>query len=384
MRATSRCVSRVLAVTLVPALAAAQPPALGGYLQLDGRLFVDETEPSQVDQFVLRRARLDVQGTLRDHYDFRVLPDFGEGKLVLQEAYVDLHYRDDIEVRFGKSKVPFGLERLQRDIATTFVERGLPSLLVPNRDVGVQVFGVLARGTLEYELAIVDGIADNASADVDTSDHKVFVARAFVTHGPLGAGGGATWGIAHGTLAAPQLGTWTTQAQSTFFAYRTGTSTATTALADGLHWRATAHASWYLGRLGLLAEWVRSQQEVALGDRHGTVAAQAWQLLGQLVVSGGRTTFQGVVPTDPHEGAFVGAVRLGAIQLLDRSAFDHGFADPTTSAHHAVSAGAGLDWLPDRSLRFVLDLEHTWFEGGARHGDRRAETAFVARVQAVF
>ena len=43
--------------------------------------------------------------------------------------------------RFGKFKPPVGLERLVSDSDMLFVERALPTDLVPNRDVGVQVYG---------------------------------------------------------------------------------------------------------------------------------------------------------------------------------------------------------------------------------------------------
>ena len=320
-----------------------------------------------------------------EHYDFRLLPDFAGGKLVVQEAYVDIHYTDALEVRFGKTKVPLGLERLQPEVATTFVERGLPSLLVPNRDVGVQVFGVLGHQVLLYQLAIVDGVADNGSSDVDTSDHKELVARAYVTPVPSGPGlgGGATWGYPHGTATQTDLGTWTTQGGTPFFQFRTGTSLADTAVADGIHWRATAHASWYRGPFGVLAEYVRSHQKVGLASTHAIVAADAWQVLGQYVLCGGTSTYNGVVPTSPH-GAFDVAARIGEIRLGDSAAFAAGLADPTRSARRAFSVGVGADYIPNRSLRFVLDLERTSFHGGAPSGDRPAETSLIGRVQTVF
>jgi phosphate-selective porin OprO/OprP len=364
---------------------------IGGYSQFDGRFFYNETAPSQIDQFGFRSIRPEFLGTVFDHYDFRLLPDFAGSKLVVQEAYVDVHYTDAVEIRFGKSKVPFGLERLQPEIATTFVERGLPSLLTPNRDVGVHVFGSLAAGVLQYQLAAVNGVADNQSADIDTSDHKELVTRVFITPvaGGPGFGGGGTYGIDHGTFAQTDLGSWTTQAQTTFFQYKTGTSIMDTPVADGLHWRATAAADWYTGPLGLLAEYVRSQQHVGLGTSYGIVGADAWQVLGQYVLAGGASTYKGVVPErfDPsagHFGAFDVAARIGEIRLTDTTAFARGFADPTKSARKAVSAGGGLDWLPNRSFRFALDLERTWFKGGATVGDRHAETSIVGRVQTVF
>lgn len=366
---------------------------LGGYMQFDGRYFAGDGADALTNQFAFRSIRPELRGTLFDRYDVRLLPDFAGGKLVIQEAYVDIHVSDAIRIRFGKYKVPFGLERLQPEIATTFVERGLPTLLTPNRDLGVQVHGVLAGGVLAYQIGVFDGVADNASVDTDTSDHKELVARAFVTPlatsdplvRALGVGGAMMVGYEHGTLAQTGLGAWLTQGQTTFFQYRTGPSLATSPIADGRHVRATVHASWYAGPFGLMAEYVRSSQHVGLADHSpALVIAGAWQVLGQWVISGGSSTFEGVVPTGRRSGAFDVAARIGGIRLQSDDAFTAGLADPAKSARKALSAGGGADWLPNRSLRFALDLEHTWFSGGVQIGNRPAETSLVGRVQTVF
>jgi len=366
---------------------------LGGYMQFDGRYFAGDGADALTNQFAFRSIRPELRGTLFDRYDFRLLPDFAGGRIVIQEAYVDLRVADAIRIRFGKYKVPFGLERLQPEIATTFVERGLPTLLAPNRDLGVQVHGVLARGVLAYQLGVFDGVADNASVDTDTSDHKELVARAFVTPlatgdplvRTLGVGGAVMVGYEHGTLAQTGLGAWLTQGQTTFFQYRTGTTLATSPIADGRHVRATAHASWYTGPFGVMAEYARSSQRAGIADRPpALVTADAWQVLGQWVISGGSSTFEGVVPTDRRFGAFDVAARVGGIRLRNDDAFTAGLADPARSARKALSAGGGADWLPNRSLRFALDLERTWFTGGAQTGNRQAETSIVGRVQTVF
>jgi phosphate-selective porin OprO/OprP len=356
---------------------------LGGYTQFDGRYFYNETSAAQVDQFGFRSIRPELLGTVFDHYDFRLLPDFAGSKLVVQEAYVDVHYTDSIVVRFGKTKVPFGLERLQPEIATTFTERGLPTLLTPNRDAGVQAYGTVGHGLVSYQAAVVNGVADNASSDVDTSDHKELVGRIVASSNGLSIGAAGTTGIDHGTLTQTDLGSWVTQGQTTFFQYKTGTDLTSTAIANGRHWRAGGQASYYAGALGAQAEYVRSQQHVSLADAHGIVAAETWQVLAQYVLYGGTSTYKGVVPSSTY-GAFDIAARFGEIRLTDELAFQKGFADPMKSARKAFSWGLGVDWLPNRSFRFVLDLERTTFRGGAPMGDRPDETSVVGRVQTVF
>ena len=386
----------VCSLVMVGSVAAAQPAGgfllaapdeggtlrIGGYTQFDGRFFVDDDANTSSNQFGFRSIRPEFLGTVFDRYEFRLLPDFAGSRLVVQEAYVEAHYSAAVKVKLGKFKVPFGLERLQPEIATTFVERGLPSLLVPNRDLGVQLSGDV--GIVSYQLGVFNGVADGGSGDTDVSDNKDVAARVFVSPiKELGVGGAVTYGFQHGTVAQTDLGAWRTQGQNTFFAYKTGTTLMDTAVADGRHWRATAQADYYAGPFGVLAEYVRSQQHVALDDAHGLVSADAWQVVGQWVIAGGRSTYKGVVP-DGKTGAIDVAARVGAMRVTDDMAFTAGLADATKSARKAFSVGVGVDWLPNKSLRFVLDLERTTFHGGARTGDRPTETTVVGRVQTVF
>ncbi|HEX2689330.1 MAG TPA: porin [Kofleriaceae bacterium] len=372
---------------------------IGGILQFDGRWFIDDADDPHVDQFAFRSIRPDLQGTLFEHYDFRLLPDFAGARLVLQEAYVDLRYGDAVKFRFGKFKVPFGLERLQSEANTAFIERGLPTQIAPNRDLGVQVFGELARGIVAYQVGVFNGVADGQSGDGDVSDDKELAARVFVkpfaTGGrlvkELGIGAAATYGDKLGTLASPDVASFRTQGQTTFFSYKVGTTLMDTVIADGPHWRVTGQGHYYAGPLGVLAEYIRSRQKIAIDGTHQWVAVDAWQILGQWVITGGDASYKGVAPRrpfDPHRGqwgAFDIAARIGELRLSGAEIYPHGYADPTKSAHRAWSAGGGADWFLNKNLRFVLDFEHTWYDRGAKDGgDKPAESSLVGRLQITF
>src|SRR5258708_7733076 len=68
--------------------------SLGGYSQFDGRFFIDDGADPHVDQFGFRSIRPELKGTVLDHYDFRVLPDFAAGAIALQDAYVDVRFTE--------------------------------------------------------------------------------------------------------------------------------------------------------------------------------------------------------------------------------------------------------------------------------------------------
>src|SRR5207245_6725360 len=112
---------------------------------------------------------------------------------------------------------------LQSGRSLLFVERALPNNIVPNRDVGLQVHGELARGAFAYQLAVLDGVADGGNIDSDTSDAKDLAGRVFVqpwvTKGNsplrgLGFGVSGTKGKASG---APRA--YTSVSQVTIFSY---------------------------------------------------------------------------------------------------------------------------------------------------------------------
>ena len=184
-----------------------------GYVQADGRFLPgDDTSVLAnviANQFVIRRARPILQGTVARYFDFYLNPDFGNGATVLQDAYLDVRFTPKLRFRAGKIKTPFGIERLQSAQSILFVERALPNNLVPNRDVGLQVHGDLLEGAFGYQLAVLNGVPDGGSVDIDTNGGKDLAGRLFLQPwrnkgtSPLrglGFGVSATTGTATGPL----------------------------------------------------------------------------------------------------------------------------------------------------------------------------------------
>ena len=119
---------------------------VGADLQVDNRAFFGPALTTLPDTILLRRARPVFSATVYKYFDFFLRPDFGQGSTVIYDAYIGINYFKRFKLRAGKFKSPVGLERLQEDDNTTFVERGLPTLLVPSRDIGFQLFITLQQG----------------------------------------------------------------------------------------------------------------------------------------------------------------------------------------------------------------------------------------------
>jgi len=379
---------------------------LRGILQTDARAYFSTGTTAIPDQFIIRRARPIVEGTVANVLDFRLVPDFGQGNALLYDAYVNIRILRSIALRVGKFKSPFGLERLQNDAYLPFAERGLPSNLVPDRDIGAVLHGDVAGGTFLYELGIFDGALDNngANQDGDTNDGKDLVMRLFghplrVLRSPLvrdlGLGVAASWGKQHGTASLPGVGPYKTTGQNTFFAYLFDqTALRPTVIAIGDHYRFSPQLYWYVGPAGLVAEYVYDavtvSNSLAGAQPRVTLAHQAWQTEVQLVVTGEHAGYNGVIPRHPFNpwkrcfGALELVGRVGQL-FIDPKSFPM-FADPKKSASYALEWGAGFNWYLIAIFKIAVDFERTTFHGGGGNltGDRRPENALFARVQLSF
>ncbi|MFL5322295.1 MAG: porin, partial [Myxococcaceae bacterium] len=118
---------------------------LKALLQLDGRAYPGDGNLPLTDTFLIRRARPILDFTLFGFVDGRIMPDFGDAKVQIYDAYAEVKPRAWIKLRVGKFKPPVGLERLQGAANTFFNERAFPTALVPNRDVGAQLSSELGN-----------------------------------------------------------------------------------------------------------------------------------------------------------------------------------------------------------------------------------------------
>ena len=376
---------------------------LRGVLHVDGRFFESEDPEGLKDTWQATRVRPIVEGTLGGIYDFRFTPDFGQGRTVIQDAYVTARFNPAFQVTAGKFKAPVGLERLQSANDIRFVARAFPTSLAPNRDIGLQVGGNVLSDRVNYAVAWGNGSNDGSSsetfADVDVNDDKEWSGRVFaLPFGEsenfalrgLGLGLAGTYTSQTGTSTQTLLPTYRTPAQSPFFRYRTGT---TPTLADGERTRIAPQFYYYVGRFGLLGEYTTVSQDVsrrisATSLREDSLDTTAWQLQAAWFLTGEEESFRGFKPNNVFSlanntwGAFELVARYHELDP-DDDAFVGGaasFADPAVSARKATAYGLGLNWYLNENLKWVVNYEQTSFDGGAPAGaDRNDEKVFLTR-----
>jgi phosphate-selective porin OprO and OprP len=370
---------------------------LKGLVQTDGRFFLSDSAFPVTNTFFLRRARPILEATVGKYLEFRLMPDFGQATTVLFDAYTDVKVSPGFAVRVGKFKAPVDLERLQSASDIVFAERALATNLAPNRDVGLQVSGDISTGTFTYAAGIFNGVPDLGNGDGDVSDAKDFVGRIFLQpfkHGSLaglGLGVSGSTGLERGTTAAPQLASYRTAGQQTWFRYLSSTTTpANNVFADGTRQRLAPQAYWYSGPLGIHGEYILSWQEVKkLNADNLKLQHKAWQATGSYFLTGEKNAWRSVTPKkpfDPAAGTF-GAVELAARYselTIDEATFP-AFANPASTPGKAKAWAVGLNWYLAKTIKVVLDYEHTTFAGGTATGDNREPENFVAsRVQYSF
>ena len=365
-----------------------------GYAQADGRFYFGHKAPGTSDNFLLRRVRPIIEGTVWKDYNYRVMLDLPSGSYgsnssnnvaILDDAYVNAHFWNEAQFQIGKYKLPVGLERLKSTAELGFIETGYATQLTPNYDVGAMVHNDVFTSRLGYAAGIFTGAADGASQDTGLGSGKDVVGRIFVQpflnesnsvlqH--LGFGVGGTYGT-HTGNALPKF---TSIGQQALFSYSTNLASA------GPQYRIDPQAYYYYGPFGLNAEYILSAQKFANAAAglppNVRFKNAAWQLEGSYFLTGEENSFRYTSSQhlDPIrrfgvlDGTGWGALELLArIQQLklDNKIFDADtlsggtlktpYGSSTSVTDEATSWGLGLNWYLNANIKLSLDYENTTF-----------------------
>ena len=410
---------------------------IGTSIQTDYRNFLGDNPPAWIagstaatgwyggvgpDSIFLRQARIILEGYVFNDIYFKLMPDFAQTSSttnLIPDAFVDFAYQPKASLLVGKYKPSIGLERLQGDANTVFLERAFPTNLAPNRDMGLQLHGAFAKpgyktekapGPIDsknfftYQVGITNGTGDSGNIAMNGAlpnsanqfaNNKEFDGRIFAQpfqHSGYdwleGFGVGVSGSFSnpdHLTLSAQR----TPLGQSQFIDYTqmtgqttgaTGTgTTARVVSSNGNANRIYPQAYWYSGPFGLMGEYVASTQTLnasgsaRAGAGRSTVnnisqTNTAAQFQFSYVVTGEDNQFEGVKPIrnfDPGKGTW------GALQLagrwselnVDNDTFK--LLDPTKTASKATALTVGANWFLNKYSLIRFDYENVFFTGGA-------------------
>lgn len=393
-----------------------------------GSLDADGFHEAQ-DTALLRRVRPTIEGKIDGKYGFRFTPEFAGGSASVVDAYTEANLNPAFNVRAGKFKSAVGLERLQSGSDIKFLERSyVTNAILPNRDLGVSVYGDVLASKLNYNLGLVNGVADGGNISTGTAydGRPEVTGRLFTTPfndstsalSGLGFGVGATYtkftgeqnlnwtDTASADATRNGLPSYVSEGQQTFFRYGAN------AVADGKRFRISPQASYYLGPFGLITEYARVSQNVSLTNKNNGDGAtlpslvndplpivdgtnkklnhNAWQVAASWLLTGEDASFKGVKPKINFNidkgglGAWELVARYSEINLDNdtflspsgeakgenqTTAAGSAYSDPTKSAKSAKTWTAGVNWYLNTNAKIALNYEQTKFNGGAISGN---------------
>lgn len=376
-----------------------------GQIQADLHDYVNDRDQTDISTFLVRRARLGIDAIVFKYFEFRLLPDFGLGRAVIQDAYLNVHYFDEIQIATGKLKEPVSFEELVQDRFVPTAERSLLDQLVPARDEGVLVHGYnLFDHKLDYAVGIFNG---SINGDTDTNGFKDFAWRLVVR--PLNfeglpeflhllqVGCSGTTGVEVEPMNPLVLHT---PAGVPFFSFNS------TVQADGLRNRYTPELSYFYGGLGFAAQTYYEIQQVSPSPAQAaktviTVPFDGYYVMATYLLTGEKrrefsqllTPLRIFDPAHPftNPGAWELVARYSFLEVGD-DVFAPGklqLANPATNANRASELTVGFNWYLNTYVRMQFNWEHAWFSsgvplGGGPAGLLRSQDSIITRMQVIF
>jgi phosphate-selective porin OprO and OprP len=379
-----------------------------GQIQLDYREFLRTKDRSDIDTFLLRRARFGLEATLEKYYEFRFLPDFGQGTTIVQDAYMNIHYWNEFQFEVGRFKQPISYEQLIQDRYVPTLERSLIDQLVPQRDLGAMIHGEeVCNNLFDYAVSLSNGEINGNSTDLN--DHKDLDGRFAIR--PLnwledeewlrwfqvGFSGG--FGIEQEPINPATLRTPDTVP---YFSFNS------TVRADGLRTRLCPELAYFYGPVGFFAEYYDEHQDMtptATGKGSGLVEDvpfRGYVCTGTCFLTGEtRTTYsQQIFPLrnfDPRHpisspGAWELVARVSHLGTGDivYSKGDAQLANPATTANVATEYTLGFNWYFNGFFRMQFNYEHDMFNRSVLLGtsvadnELRSQDSLFTRFQIIF
>jgi phosphate-selective porin OprO/OprP len=163
-------------------LTAARQIQVTGYTQFRYQTLL---ERGKKDGFDIRRARLDIKGTITPYFAFRLQTEFADKPKII-DASADIKLTGFFIITAGQFKIPFSMENLtssnklemidRSQVVEALVARGKDVIGNQNgRDIGVQISGsflkIKGQNIAEYRFGVFNGsginVADTANEAKD-------------------------------------------------------------------------------------------------------------------------------------------------------------------------------------------------------------------------
>jgi phosphate-selective porin OprO/OprP len=327
---------------------------LTGYAQLDFRGYQSGNHPPNT--FLVRRARLALEGKVARYYDFKVEGDFADtSSTLLRDFYVRVHRIDEFQITAGQFKEPFSQEELRSDAYQDFVERSLANNLAPSRSPGVMVSGLLSKGAFEYQVGAFNGKGLLATNTAGTPEGVVRLRFAPWKNNKeswfSGLAFGGAYALGRNAVGGQSVRGQTESRSFTFFSPDT---------VNGPVTRANGELTWLLGPAAIRVEYDQTNQaRNALGPKGATLpGVVAKGYVGQftyLLTGEKKPDSAAIAPRHNLFGDAKNPTGFGAWELKFRYS-NLQISDSTAKSNRAETIYFGANWYLNRFVRYMLDF----------------------------
>jgi phosphate-selective porin OprO/OprP len=374
-----------------------------GQLQTDYRGYLNDVDKTDTDTFLLRRARLGIEATMLDYYEFRLLPDFAGTALntIITDAYMNVHYWDGLQLEVGKFKQPVSYEQLIQDRYVPTMERSMIDQLTPQRDVGVMVHGhEMCDNRFEYAVSVSNGEINGGTGNTDTNDGKDINARIAVRpfnsddwdvlrHLQFGVSG--SFGDENEPMSPTKL---TTPATVPWLVFTTGD------MAEGQRTRLSPELAYFYHSFGFAAQYYREEQQIATSAAAKPVGVpfSGYYVLATYLLTGEERHeyTQQIAPLRPFgiaspfasPGAWEAVCRVSRLDV-GSEIFTDKLVNPALYSSGATESTVGFNWYWNKWVRTQFNWEHARFDdpvalGTGTHPLTDHQDTLYCRFQFIF
>jgi phosphate-selective porin OprO/OprP len=355
-------------------------------LQADARIYAQETMSPVVSDINIPRMRLYFSGRMTKPIEYQLSLQRSTNGLDLLNAYLNFHYDDRFQLRFGRFKSPYTYEWYKMSIWEMSTPDRSPFALNfgPNRQMGLMGWGFLFKERLEYAVGLMDGPRNsyqdtNFAKDVMALlDFKPF----YQTDSPLknfGFGGSVDEGRENNPAVPAVLRTSTTASANGLSTTSGDNLIAVPFLAFNNNVRERGdrqlwemHATFFYKQLALLGVWDSGHNDFSLTGptaRPVHLPVSGYFVQASYILTGEERQRQALInpkrPFDLRRGKFgPGALELQARYselALGRQVFTGGLADPNLWSNRLNMIDVGLNWYLNKFVKFYFDWEHAIF-----------------------
>jgi len=379
--------------------------------QIEERIWRQRDQIPANSGFFLPRQRIFFDGniTKRIEYEFSINRGLG-GTINLLNAFINLHFDDRFQVRFGRFFTPFTYD--QYAISNYWLPTPERSLFTTNvglgRQFGLMGWGYLFDKRLDYAAGIFNGSRNSFESLNNAVDFVGFVnTRPFQESESLTFARFLNLGtsVAFGHQDQPSVPTAFRIGGSSPNADVPGSGTTPFLILNpdvierGDRLLGSVHAAYFYKGLSLISEWQYGYGSYASLARpsstqvpfSGFYVAGGYFLTGEQVERRSRVTpRRAFIPTkkgDPlGPGAWEVVGRVSELRLGEKI-FSSGFADPNLWSNQAVTTELGVNWYWNEYVKMYMFWLHGEFGDPVQYrpgGFQRSADMFWLRFQLYF